>query len=405
MSQDALVARAFLSRIAEPGCVAVWALVRKLGPIDAVAAIRAGDVADDVRTATSARLATIEPEADLEVAERYGIRLVAPEHPDWPHFALGSLERAALTRLTEHGSNRKKTDEGGAPIPPLALWLKGNAELAPLGTRSASIVGSRASTDYGNLVARELAYALAARDVPVVSGGAYGIDAAAHRGALVADGVTVVVSAGGLDRPYPTGNAQLFDRAAERGLVISESPPGAAPHRQRFLTRNRLIAAFGTGTVVVEAANRSGARNTVRHCRTLGRPVMAVPGPVTSVMSAGCHELIRFEPSPATLVTSAEDVLAVIGSPGMPVAVVAEVAPDAPVDKRRVALDALDSLTRRVFDGVRYRRAAQVDEIAARSGVAVADVIRSLPLLELHGLVTARPDGYLVSPLPTTRAD
>jgi len=317
-----------------------------------------------------------------------------------PHFALGALERAALVRLAAHGPKHHKTDEGGAPIPPLALWVRGDAELAALGTRSVAIVGSRASTDYGNLVARELAYALASRDVPVVSGGAHGIDGSAHRGALVADGVTVVVSAAGLDRPYPPGNADLFARAAERGLVISESPPGAAPHRQRFLTRNRLIAAFGTGTVVVEAAYRSGAQNTVRHCRKIGRPVMAVPGPVTSTMSAGCHDLIRFEPSPATLVTSADDVLAVIDSSVVPSETAADVRPEAPPDVRRAALDALDPSVRRVFDGLRSRHAAQVDEIAARSGVPVVDVIRSLPLLELNGLVLARPDGYVVSPAP-----
>jgi DNA processing protein len=148
----------------------------------------------------------------------------------------------------------------------------------------------------------DLAYGLSGHGFDIVSGGAYGIDAAAHRAALAAGGSTVIVSAGGLDRPYPSGNAQLFERAADNGLLISESPPGSAPHRQRFLTRNRLIAALSTGVVVVEAARRSGALNTAGHCRLLGRPLMVVPGPVTSAMSAGCHDLLRDEHGYAVLV-------------------------------------------------------------------------------------------------------
>ena len=136
--------------------------------------------------------------------------------------------------------------------------------------RSAGIVGARASTEYGNRVAADLAFGLGSAGLEIVSGGAYGIDAAAHRGALAAGAVTVAVSAGGLDRPYPTGNAALFEQIAAAGLLISESPPGCAPQRHRFLSRNRLIAAFSSGIVVVEAAGRSGATNTANHARRLG---------------------------------------------------------------------------------------------------------------------------------------
>ena len=153
--------------------------------------------------------------------------------------------------------------------------------------RSVAIVGSRASTAYGEHVAGELGHQLAERGWTVVSGGAFGIDAAAHRGALAAEAPTVAVLACGVDRPYPAAHGALLHRIAETGLLVSEWPPGAAPHRHRFLVRNRLIAALTRGTVVVEAAARSGAQATARRARKLGRQVLVVPGPVTSAMSVG----------------------------------------------------------------------------------------------------------------------
>src|SRR5580765_6234710 len=310
VSEDDLLAHAYLSRVAEPASVPVWELVRQVGAIEAMRQIREGTVEEKVLAATAARAATADPGADLEAAERHGIRLVTPGSDEWPHIAVGTLERALLRRLS--GPPPKERDV--EPTPPLALWVKGEGELASLGLRSAGVVGSRAATDYGARVASNLAGGLARCGVPVVSGGAYGIDAAAHRGALAADGMTVLVSAGGLDRPYPTGNASLFRQVAGAGLLVSESPPGAAPQRHRFLSRNRLIAALSRGTVVVEAARRSGALNTAGHCRVLGLPVMAVPGPVSSAMSGGCHDLVRAEGNPARLVTCAEDVLSEIGA-------------------------------------------------------------------------------------------
>ena len=141
----------------------------------------------------------------------------------------------------------------------------------------------------------------------MISGAAYGIDAAAHHGAFVAGGATVAVLACGVDHAYPRGHADLLASIAAHGAVISEYPPGQLPQQRRFLARNRLIAALTMGTVVVEAGRRSGALNAARHARELRRPVMAVPGPVTSSTSGGCHQLIR--DGQATCVTCAEDVI------------------------------------------------------------------------------------------------
>ncbi|MDQ2748820.1 MAG: DNA-processing protein DprA [Actinomycetota bacterium] len=396
-TDEILLARAFLSRVAEPACIPVWDWVRRLGPVAAARAIRDGASSPEVSAATAARREHADPQADLEAAQRHGIRLVVPESSDWPHFALAALESTARARTRMFEAGERRVNESGEPMPPLALWVKGPGDLASLGVRSVGIVGSRAATPYGENVTADLSYGLAARSVVVVSGGAYGIDAVAHRSALAAGGQTVIVSAGGLDRPYPDGNASLFSRAAESGLVISESPPGAAPQRHRFLTRNRLIAALSTGTVVVEAARRSGAANTAHHCYTLGRPVMAVPGPVTSPMSAGCHELLRREPDPALLVTCVDDVLAVVGAVGDGIGADERQAAAAPGGDVRAELDLLDPVARRVFDGLPSRRPARPDEIAQRSGLTPLEVIRSLPVLDLAGLVEASDAGFRIA--------
>ena len=393
--EDELVARAYLSRVAEPASRAVWEFVRDHGPLEAADRIRSGSPGaanPDVLAATAARRDVADGAADLDAARRHGIRLVVPEHPDWPHIAAGALERA----LTHYP--RERVRERVPPVPPLALWVLGTGDLAPLGLRSVAIVGARAATAYGERIARDLGEELARHGITVVSGGAYGIDAAAHRGALAAQGTTVVVSAGGLDQPYPVGNTRLFHQAAEQGLVVSERPPGSAPHRHRFLSRNRLIAAFGAGTVVVEAALRSGAASTAGHSFLLGLPVMAVPGPVMSPMSVGCHALLRRADDPAVLVTSARDVLDVItafdpdpvgaGTPGSE--------PD--VSPRRAALDGLDPLAKRVFDGLSACRHELPDAIARRSGVSPLDVIRMLPVLDLAGLLDESGGGYRARP-------
>jgi DNA processing protein len=396
VDDEILLARAYLSRVAEPACIPVWDCVRRLGPVAAAALIRGGGGSAGLSAAVLARRDHVDPAGDIDTAQRHGIRLVVPESDEWPHFAFAALESTGAARARRFADGQRAVSESGEPIPPVALWVKGDGPLASLGVRSVGIVGSRAATAYGEHVTADLAYGLARRGVVVVSGGAYGIDATAHRAALAAGGATVVVSAGGLDRPYPVGNAALFARAAESGLVISESPPGAAPQRHRFLTRNRLIAALSTGTVVVEASVRSGAANTAGHCTTLGRPLMAVPGPVTSPMSAGCHDLLRREREPAQLVTCVDDVLAVVGAMGEGLG-----SESRPVDgvggDVRAELDVLDPVSRRVFEGLPARRRASPDEIAQRSGVTPLEVIRSLPVLDLAGLLDVSDGGYRIA--------
>jgi len=292
-------ARAALTYLAEPGDPALGALLEVCEPAEVLAAIKIGtlpvtdltDLTDQParRRALQAavnrwrlRLPWLPDDAGLADARRDGIRLVCPADPQWPG------------RLDELGAAR-----------PYALWLRGQADLRQACLRSVAMVGSRAATGYGAHVAGEIAADLGERGWTVISGGAYGIDAAAHRGALATRAVTIAVLACGVDYPYPAGHADLFATIAEHGLVISEWPPGRQPARLRFLVRNRTIAALSGGTVVVEAGERSGALNTARHAAQLGRPLMAVPGPVTSAQSAGCHRIIRewdapVSPAPTT---------------------------------------------------------------------------------------------------------
>lgn len=296
------LARASLTYLAEPMDQRLNALVAECGAEAAVTAVRdnrfpAGYRVRQPETVRAAdqramerwrvRLEELPDAQDLERFCRQGIRLVCPGDPEWP------------TRLDDLGDDR-----------PYALWVKGNADLRFSCLRSVSIVGSRAATAYGSYVAAELASSVAARGWTVISGAAYGVDAAAHRGALSAGAPTIAVLACGVDQPYPAGHAELLDTIADTGAVVSEWPPGRNATRLRFLVRNRVIAALSPGTAVVEAGERSGALNTARHARDLDRALMAVPGPVTSEQSAGCHTIIR--QWQGILVTGAADVLAVM---------------------------------------------------------------------------------------------
>ncbi len=195
-----------------------------------------------------------------------GGRLVTEDDDEWPALAFTSF-----TGVTDR--MRAQAHK------PMVLWVVGPGRLDDVADRAAAIVGTRAATAYGEYVAADLAAGLVGRDAAVVSGGAFGIDGAAHRAALAADGLTVAVLAGGIDVPYPAGHASLLRRIAEEGLLVSEYPPGVRPARHRFLTRNRLVAALAGATVVVEAGARSGAANTAAWARALGRAVCAVPGP------------------------------------------------------------------------------------------------------------------------------
>ncbi|MGW4591954.1 DNA-processing protein DprA [Amycolatopsis thermoflava] len=292
---DVHSARAYLSRVAEPGAPALSTFVAQHGPVAAAEAIRNRDCPLEVLQETTAR--EHFDSVDLDAAAEAGIRLITPEDDEWPSAALHHVTAAfpAENDVT----------------PPLALWARGSGDLGHLTAAAITITGSRAATAYGEHVAGELAQDLGHHGHTVISGGAYGVDAAAHRGALSAGAPTVAVLACGVDVGYPAGNVTLLGRIAHRGgLVISEYPPGTPPARHRFLTRNRLLAALAAGVVVVEAGPRSGVRTTALLAGGLGRAVMAVPGPVTSAMSTVCHELIRH--GGATLVTSSGDVLGVL---------------------------------------------------------------------------------------------
>lgn len=395
VSDDVLLARAVLSRVSEPSSVPVWRLVEREGPVAAVHALRAGRYEKDKFAALAVRVAEADPFADLEAAQRHGIRLVVPESDEWPHFAFAALDVTARRRVEEWENGKREPSQSGELVPPLALWVRGVLDLSIVGVRSVSIVGARDATEYGQWVARDWAAKLAGNEFTIVSGGAFGIDAAAHRGALSVRKDTVLVSAGGLDSAYPLGNAMLFDQVGETGLLVSESPPGAAPARRRFLTRNRLIAALGTGTVVVEAAARSGALNTAKHATGLGRPVMAVPGPITSAASAGCHRLLAAETHPARLVTDAKDVLQVIGS--------ASDVSSLPIEQSRPRgndlsdrVDGLDPAARQLFDAFPARGWTGPDRLAVASGMPALQIIRTLPALELAGLVEGSAEGYRI---------
>jgi DNA processing protein len=325
--------------------------------------------------------------ADLRRAQRCGARLVVPEDDEWPAEALAPLTRCAAA---EPDVPREQTRRTEALIPPVALWVRGAPRLHDFTDRAVALVGSRASSAYGEHVAAELAFRLAERGWTVVSGGAYGIDGAAHRAALAAGGPTLAVLANGVDRPYPAGHDTLFARIAEAGLLVSEWPPGTAPYGHRFLVRNRLVAALSLGVVVVEAAARSGALATARRALGLGRQVMAVPGPVTSAMSVGCHELLRETETGAFLVTGAAQVIEAVGRIG------ADLAERAP--RREDARDGLSDLAVRVLDACPVRTGVPPERLARVAGCEVLQVLRVLPELEIAGLVQWTGAGWRVAP-------
>lgn len=360
------LARAALTRVSEPGRADLLERVGHYGAAVVWQALKAQvwPTGEPAPPDLLARVAATEPDRDLHALHRRNGRLLCPGDPEWPD-SVGDLDATDL----------------GAP---LALWARGPVDLRRTTLRAAAVVGSRAATGYGAHVAGELGAELAERGCTVVSGGAYGIDAAAHRGALATSGSTVVVLACGVDVAYPRGHESLFGRVAEEGLILSEFPPGCAPMRHRFLVRNRVIAALTAGTVVVEAAARSGALSTARHARDLGRAVMAVPGPVTSAMSAGCHALLR-EPD-TTLVTSAAEVLDRIGRIG------ADLAPSivGPVQAR----DGLGPDASRVLEAVPALRAVGPARIAVTAGVDQPTVRRSLGALQLAGFVERAETGW-----------
>jgi DNA processing protein len=216
--------------------------------------------------------------------------------------------------------------------------------------------------------------------------GAFGIDGCAHRTAMMAGGVTVAVLACGVDRDYPPGHHGLFRDIRAKGVTVSEWPPGRRPTRPGFLVRNRVIAALSRGTVVVEAARRSGALSTARHARDQSRPLMAVPGPVTSPLSAGCHEIIR--EWGAVCVTSAQDVIThlAFGADDL------DGQPRGPV----LPHDALDTVSRSVLEAVPARTGWGPARIAVAAGVDFDTVMRCLGQLAAGGFVERCEQGWRV---------
>ncbi|MEU3525652.1 DNA-processing protein DprA [Streptomyces sp. NPDC038707] len=361
---DDLLGRVFLGRVIEPGDEAGGRWVRELGAGEVVRRLRCGGAALPGVTATRwagllARAGRAEPERDLELARAAGARFVCPGDTEWPR------------QLDDLGDGR-----------PLGLWVRGRPSLRMWALRSVAVVGARACTEYGTHTAATLAAGLAERGWVVVSGGAYGIDGAAHRGALAARGATVAVLACGVDQPYPRGHAALIGRIAHQGLLVGELPPGEHPTPSRFILRNRVIAALTRGTVVVEAARRSGSLATARAAQRLGRFTMGVPGPVTSALSAGVHDLLRGE---ATLVTDATEVIELVGAMG-------DLAPvrRGPVLPR----DLLEPHTRGVLAALPAGRAAPVGEIALGARTTREDAVARLYELRALGYVERHGDGW-----------
>lgn len=366
-------ARATWSGIAEPGDRIAGELIDAIGASSALLAIIEQVAPDELLAQLgsnaaisrkdlkegmdrwSPRLTSGAALVSLRQAARYGVRLCTPDEPDWP---------SGMHGLGAQG--------------PLALWVRG----VPLAYKSLStsiaLVGARAATGYGEHVTMEASAGLVDRGYTIVSGAAYGIDGMAHRAALASHGLTVAFLAGGVDRFYPAGHDALLERIVQSGAVISELPCGSAPTKWRFLQRNRLIAAASLATVVLEAGWRSGSLNTAHHALEVGRALGAVPGPVTSAASAGCHKLLR--EGQAICVTGPDEM--------------AELAPLGELNLAPQPPRAPDSTVTRVLDALSTHSARPAADIAARSGLSVADAQSVLGRLELDGTVRQTERGW-----------
>lgn len=382
------LARAALSRLMEPQDAAGLALVQVAGALDALGIATGqlgyGPALEQEITGVLAehgsitswagmaaalkrwapRIPDLAPERDLATLQRLGGRMIIPGDDLWPG------------QLADLGIHE-----------PICLWWRGVELELPPAAKSVALVGSRDSTSYGASVTGDLAYSLAQRGFTVVSGGAYGIDAHAHRAALAGGSgpmPTIAVMAGGVDRFYPSGNEDLLRAVANQGAVIAEVPPGSAPTRYRFLQRNRIIAALASVTVVVEARWRSGALNTAHHAESLGRAVGAVPGSVHSANSAGCHRLLR--EGGAVCVTDAAEI-AELASPS------GESLPDVQ-SGRSADHDGLTLEDLILLDALPLRSASSVEKLSSVAGLAVESVRAGLGRLNLLGLAESGSGGW-----------
>lgn len=363
-------ARLALSRLAEPGDDRLADLIEVMGVVEVFDRLRRGRLVHACAASWSARLSTLDVHRDAERGHAVGARWVIPGDPEWPT----QLDDLAVLRSAGRSDHAT----------PMGLWVRGAASLRTVALTGVSVVGSRAASQYGLHVARGLGYDLAAAGYTVLSGAAYGIDAAAHAGALAGGGPTVAVLACGIDEVYPRGNAALVGEIAEHGAVVTEMAPGSAPTRLRFLRRNRLIAALTAATVVVEADLRSGALNTARLAGLLLRHTGAVPGPVTSATSAGCHRLVREER--AILVRDAADILELVAPVGQQVL----------IESRgpTTILDDLDPVARRVAEALPVRSPTHVQAVARVAGLDLPSVQAALTRLEIAGLAERLVGGW-----------
>ncbi len=368
-------ARLALSLICEPGDARLPGLLSDHTPVQLVDGIRADRrLADDPWPASwthraqhlDQRVARAE-----RLAAAAGLRWVVPGDHTWPD-GLDDLDHVEPL----HGAT-------GAP---LGLWVRGVGNLAELSSTSVAVVGARDCTPYGAEAASEIAADAAAAGATVVSGAAFGIDASAHRGALAMGRATVAVLACDAGTDYPRAHAALLSRIAEGGLIVSEQPPGQVPTKARFLSRNRIIAGLAGGTVVVEARRRSGSLNTLHWADRLGRPTMAVPGPVTSQQSGGTHQAVR--DGKAVLVTGGTDVLAELAGIGAP-------EPE-PVSTAATEYDHLPAPAQRALDALTWRAATSARDVAAAADLGPRDVAKALALLARRGLAERTGDGWVL---------
>ncbi len=305
------------------------------------------------------------------LADAAALRWVVPGDRDWPG-ALDDLDHVEPL----HGAT-------GAP---LGLWVRGTGNLAELSASNVAVVGARDCTPYGAEAASEIAADAAAAGVTVVSGAAFGIDASAHRGAMAMGRPTVAVLACDAATDYPRAHAALLSRIAECGLIISEQPPGQVPTKARFLSRNRLIAGLAGGTVVVEARRRSGSLNTLHWADRLGRPTMAVPGPVTSQQSGGTHQAVR--DGKAVLVTGGSDVLSELAGIGA-------VEPE-PVTAPATEFDHLPAPAQRALEALTWHGATSSRDVATAADLGPHDASNALRLLAKRGLAERAVNGWVL---------
>lgn len=357
----------YLSRVVEGPCPALSALIARVGVVEAARAVRECDLPESLRGPTERRRGVDRAERDLELMARIGGRVITPDDPEWPQWRLLGLTQLDPAR------------DADAAVP-LVLWARGPLSLQQSTEQALAVVGARCSSGYGEQVTAELAGELAARGWTIVSGAAFGIDGMAHRAALAAGGATIAVLACGVDRPYPAQHERLLAEIAETGLVVSEYPPGAAALKHRFLARNRLIAALSDGVLVVEAGMRSGARNTAKWARRLGRPALAVPGPIIAAASVGCHRMIRDRE--AILVTRVDEIHDEVGPLRLSLPGGSEAGADLAGDQAAV------------FAELPVAGSRLPKQIADESGLAIHAVRAALVALEVAGLVGSDSSGW-----------